>query len=408
LQLGQNAHGALAALAARRADWPEARLHAQHALSIHAGDLAAEQVLATAEIAAGDQAAANGRLSRLLTGNTLAPADRATTLSLLGDALDAQGEFESAFAAYTAGNAARLESITPQARSFGVENMRAYLDRLSQYFERMPRESFAAPEGDVSGNEAAPQHHVFLLGFARSGTTLVEEILARNPDVETTQEKDALSDAVANLFLNEFSLDRLMAHTGGGLARYRRGYWRTLAECGIPEKCICVVDKQPYNTIRLPLLAKLFPRAKILFCVRDPRDVVLSCFRRRFLINDSNLQLLTLEGAAKFYDSVMQLAELYREKLSLDLLEVRHEELVADFEAQSRRICTFIGIPWMSAMSTFAENSARRSVVTPSAPQLAKGLNAEGVGHWRKYRAQLESVLPILEPWVHRFGYAAT
>jgi hypothetical protein len=244
-----------------------------------------------------------------------------------------------------------------------------------------------------------------MLGFARSGTTLLEVSLGRHPDVATTQEKDGLAEAVASLFTNDAQFDRLMALKSGGLARDRRSYWRRLAEFGIETNVACLVDKQPYNTIRLPLIAKLFPTAKILFCLRDPRDVVLSCFRRRFALNDPNVQLLSLEGAAKLYDSVMRLAEIYRARVPLDLIEVRHEELVADFDGATRRVCDHIGIAWTQDMKGFSDRATWRAVITPSAVQLAGGLSARGVGHWRNYRSELTPVLPILAPWVERFGY---
>ncbi len=405
LHLGHNAHPDLASLAARRGDWKTARLHAQAALAIHAGLVSAEHVLAAAEIADGDTATAKGRLNRLLNNAATTTADRATTLSLLGDALDGEGNFAAAFAAYEAGNAARREVLASRDGSAAVDRLAIHLERLTGYFEKLPSGAFAQPESDPPGNEDGPRQHVFMLGFARSGTTLLEESLARHTDVQTTQERDCLEDAVANLFVNEAAFDRLVALRGGGLARYRRAYWAKLAECGIAPKAACLIDKQPYNTIRLPLIAKLFPAAKILFCLRDPRDVVLSSFRRRFVLNDSNRPLLTLEGAARLYDSVMRLADIYRAKIPLDLIEVRHEELVADFDAQTQRICTYIGIGWTSGMARFADGG--RAVVTPSAAQLAGGLNARGVGYWRNYRRELEPVLPILAPWVERFGYPA-
>jgi tetratricopeptide (TPR) repeat protein len=405
LALGQNVHSALATLAARRADWPRARLHAQQALGVNPGLVSAEHVLAAAEIAANDTATAKGRLSRLLSNAALTPADRATTLSLLGDALDGEGDFASAFAAYETGNAARREALAARLGDPAQDRMGVHLERLLRYFRELPNGAFMPSEADSPGNEEGPAHHVFMLGFARSGTTLLEESLARHPDVVTTQEKDTLAEAVASLFTNEAAFDRLMALKGGGLARDRRAYWRKLGEFGIDTKVPCVVDKQPYNTIRLPLIAKLFPAAKILFCLRDPRDVVLSCFRRRFALNDPNVQLLTLAGAANFYAAVMQLGEIYRAKIPLDVCEVRHEKLVADFDGETRRICDTIGIPWTEAMKDFAGSATWRAVITPSADQLAGGLSARGVGYWRHYREQLEPVLPVLAPWVERFGY---
>ncbi|HEY6578031.1 MAG TPA: sulfotransferase, partial [Rhizomicrobium sp.] len=407
LQLGHNAHANLAALAARRADWPAARRHGERALAIDPGLTPAEHALASAETADGDYATAEGRLSRLLDNSSLGPQDRAQTLCLLGDALDGAGRTDAAFAAYQAGNSQLRQINAPRFANPAVENMRQYVERLSRYFEQFPRERWADADADAAGNEDGPANHVFLLGFARSGTTLIEEALASSPDVVTTQEKDGLADSVSTLLANEAALDRLAALRGGGLVRYRRSYWRRLAEFGIAPRGKCLVDKQPWNTIGLPLVAKLFPAAKIVFCLRDPRDVVLSCFRRRFLMNATNYQLLSLEDTARFYDSVMRLADIYRAKLPLDLCEARHEILIANFDEESRKICEFIGMPWLDRMRDFAERAPKRAIVTPSGGQIARGLNSEGVGYWRRYRTQIEPILPILQPWVERFGYAA-
>lgn len=403
LKLGQNTHAEIAALAARRADWTKARVHAREALAIRPALVTAEHVLASAEIAEGDYGTAKGRLTRLLNQGSLQPLERANTFSLLGDALDGEGDYHEAFAAYESGNAVRREALAASARTPAVDTMGIYLERLAGYFGSVAPEAYIPAGADAAGNEVGPKHHVFLLGFARSGTTLVEEALAAHPDVATTQEKEALGEGVAHLFLNNFGFERLMALKGGGLARYRRAYWQSLARFGVATNGACLVDKQPYNTIRLPLIMKLFPTAKILFAVRDPRDVVLSCFRRRFVVNDSNRPLLALESAARFYDGVMKLAEIYRERLLLQVTEVRHEDLVGDFDAATRRICSTIGIGWTGDMAKFAER--RRAIVTPSATQLAGGLSTRGIGHWRKYRRALEPVLPILAPWVERFGY---
>ena len=167
------------------------------------------------------------------------------------------------------------------------------------------------------------------------------------------------------------------------------------------------LDKLPLNTMKLPLIARLFPEAKILFALRDPRDVVLSCFRQRFRMNPSMYEFLTLDGAARFYDGVMRLADLYRAKLSLDLHTHRYEDLVEDFDGQTRTICDFIGLPWRAEMRDFAATLDDRSTATPSSTQVARGLYREGVGQWRRYRDQLAPVLPVLAPWVATYGYPA-
>jgi hypothetical protein len=185
----------------------------------------------------------------------------------------------------------------------------------------------------------------------------------------------------------------------------RAAYWRALSELGVDVAGGTLVDKQPFNTVRLPLIAKLFPDAKIVFCLRDPRDVVLSCFRRRFLMTATNFEFLTLEGAAALYAAVMDLASTYRATLPLAIHMLKHEALIGDFEPRLRELCEFLELSWIDRFHEFAGRSARRDVATPSAAQILRGLNQEGVGHWRNYRKHLTRVLPVLTPWVERFNY---
>ena len=165
------------------------------------------------------------------------------------------------------------------------------------------------------------------------------------------------------------------------------------------------VDKHPLNTLRLPVIARLFPDAKILFACRDPRDVVLSCFRHRFYMSAPIYELLSIEGAARYYDAVMQLMIRLTAALTLDTCLVRHEDLVTEFAREMKRICTYLGLDWVPAMGDFALRTKNRTVLTPSTAQLVRGLNTEGIGQCRRYREQLAPVLASLEPWVKRFYY---
>ena len=164
------------------------------------------------------------------------------------------------------------------------------------------------------------------------------------------------------------------------------------------------MDKMPLHTLALPLIAKLFPDARILFALRDPRDVVLSCFRRRFRVNSAMYEFLTLERAAAYYDAVMRLAEVYRDRLPLRLVEVRHEAVVADFDREVGAVLEFSGLPWNADVRRFAERAQQRAR-TPSDLQLTEGLKSDGLGQWRRFAPQMSSVRDLLDPWAQRFGY---
>jgi hypothetical protein len=101
----------------------------------------------------------------------------------------------------------------------------------------------------------------------------------------------------------------------------------------------------------------------------------------------------------------MSLVQVYREKLTLDILETRHEKLIADFDGETKRLCDFLGLPFRDEMRGFAVRAGARNIDTPSSAQVARGLSESGVAQWRRYQSQLQPVLPMLAPFVARFDY---
>jgi hypothetical protein len=221
------------------------------------------------------------------------------------------------------------------------------------------------------------------------------------------EEHELLTEAVLRFMREPLDLEPLALSGEDELHALRVAYWERVRAGGVDVAGKVFVDKHPLNTLKLPLIARLFPRAKILFVCRDPRDVVLSCFRRRFMMNPAMYQMLTLGGAARFYDAVMDFADRAGPTLGLDWHEVRYEHLMADFAGQMRAVCEFLGLEWTASSQTFSTRVQARERATPSTAQLARGLDPSGIGHWQHYRAPLEWVQPVLEHWVERLGFQA-
>jgi hypothetical protein len=203
------------------------------------------------------------------------------------------------------------------------------------------------------------------------------------------EERDCLIDSQNEFLMTPDSLDRLANMHGDVLDSARAVYWRRVGDAGVDPSRPVFVDKMPLNTVLLCLVAKLFPHAKILFALRDPRDVVLSCFRRRFGMTAQMYELITLKGAAEYYDAVMRLGRIYRDKLGLDMHDLRYEAMVAGMETEMRAVCTFLGMEWDDAMHNFATRAHERSIDTPSAAQVS-----------------LAPVLPLLKNWLAYYGYS--
>lgn len=393
-----------AGIAAYLQAFVEARQFAERALERDPRSLGAQIALGRADIAEGSAAAAADRATALLNEPNLREEQQVAILDLRADAFDALDHVDEAFTDYQKRNALLQGQAAPSAAV--IERRADQALRLAKYFSTTGREVWRVAPGDDAEGKRTVRSHVFLLGFPRSGTTLLEKVLAGHSAAVTLEEVDHLVAASGRYLRDDIGLARLGNLTTVQADEARAVYWsgvRKTFGTDISDKVL--VDKLPLHTLALPVISKLFPEAKILFALRDPRDVVLSCFRRRFEINSAMFEFLTLEGAAQYYDRVMSLARIYRDVLPLQLREARHEAIVAGFESEVRAILAFIGLDWEAGVKGFADR-AKSTLRTPSDPQVARGLNAEGIAQWRRYARQLSPVLDILRPWVDRFGYA--
>lgn len=394
----------LAWLEAQAGDATSARAAGERALSLSPTNVLARMAIASAELQLGQLSAAAAGLSELSRDPRLSPINRSIVLGLTGDLKDAEGDTAGAFAAYSASNAELKQLNAAEFEGPGKETALAHAQRLAGWFQAVdPAPWHEAPP--QRPRAADPKTHVFLVGFPRSGTTLLENVLAAHPQVVSLEEKDCLAAASETYLASNGGLERLASISPREAMRERDAYWSAVRSFGVEPRGRLFIDKMPLASIALPLIAKLFPNARVLFARRDPRDVVLSCFRRRFGMNASMYQLLTLEGAAAYYDAVMRLSRLYLELLPLPRHEVRYERLVDDFEGTARAACEFLGLEWHEGMADFAAKARSRGISTPSAAQVARGLNREGQGVWRRYAEEMAPVLPLLQPWVERFGY---
>jgi Flp pilus assembly protein TadD len=394
-----SATAALASIATHRGQHEEAREWAQRTLGIVPGFPDAILCLAAAELAGGNLAAAESRLRRLINDSRVGEADRARATGLLADVFDASGRYEQAFEAYGVCNAA----IRQIHQRFASSNLLGYVRELTAALEKLDPSLWiarleAAPSGAAAG-------HVFLLGFPRTGTTLVEVVLDGNPRIVSLEEHELLTDGVLAFMREPLNFDALARADEPTLNALRGAYWQRVRIAGIDVADKVFVDKHPLNSLKLPLIARLFPDAKILFAVRDPRDVILSCFRRRFHMNPSMYELLTVTGAAAFYAATMQFAYAAKRALNLQWHEVRYERLVTDFEQEMRAICDTLGVEWMDSMGQFAHRVQDREHATPSTAQLSQGLVTSATAQWRHYESQLAPALPALKPWIERLGY---
>ena len=392
------ANAGLASILARDGDSPVGRGHAEMALAADPNNAVAAAAFATMNLEAGEPQHVRTALEPLIAGSAMPSADRALLANLLGDACVKLGDPDAAYSAYTLSktdfaiiHADRYKSAAP-ALEF-VQRIAAEMERT-----QVPISTGHSQPANAAAN------HMFLLGFPRSGTTMVENILASIPGVFALEERPTLGFADQHFLSETGGVDLFCALDERSLQPYRTAYWDSVERAGLKISGQCFVDMDPLKATRLPLIARLFPQAKLLIMRRDPRDVVWSCFHTHFALTNAALDFTTLAGTARHYAAMMSLIELCRERLQMCFHEVRYEALVHDFDTETRALCAFADLPWSDALRQFGATAQRRGVATASAGQVRKGLY-DGSGQWRPFDKHFEPVLPILMPWIEKFGY---
>ncbi len=354
---------ALSSLATRRGEHEDARQWAQAARSASPGHPQALMSIAAAELANGAATSAETLLEQLILGSHATPVEKARATGLLGDVLQAQGRYAEAFDAYTTGNEA-LRTIYHrlERRTGTLARLRALISATNPVD--------AAQAAPVSETPAASglREHVFVMDFPGGGRTVLERALELHPRVSMIDERALPIDG---------------AHAPPVL---RTAYWESVRDLGIETAGKVLVDRHVLNPLQLPLIARLFPRAKIVFVVRDPRQAVLDCFRYGFLENVQLYDLLTLTGAAVFYELVMRFIDRAGPQSGLDWHVLRGDGVDSDPKRELRALFDFLDLK-------------------PPADAVDSAAAARPGGSWMHYEARLQPILPAIKSWVTALGY---
>lgn len=238
----------------------------------------------------------------------------------------------------------------------------------------------------------------FLLGFPRSGTTLLDTFLMGHPDVVVLEEEQLVGRA-ADVVGGSSGLESASTKR---LRKARDTYFDALRQHVQPDFAGLVVDKFPLDMAAAPVIEAMFPGAPMVFAQRHPCDVVLSGFMQPVgIVNFSDI-----EAAADYYDAMMSIWTAAREAMGLNVHTIVYEDLVRDPESTLRPLVAFLGLEWDDRILDHQRTARERgTIVTPSYDQVTEPISTRAIGRWKRYREQLEPVLPALLPWAERLGY---
>jgi tetratricopeptide (TPR) repeat protein len=323
----------------------------------------------------------------------------------LGGILDRQGRYDEAMAAFLAAKALLTGDAGPHIA--GAQRVRTQLEQL-----RLQLDASILERWHEDRQELQPHHRLALLcGHPRSGTTLLEQVLDSHPDIVSAEETDIFHDHAYPL-LSRIAppeanvLSVLESAPAGTLQGARRNYFRCVESfLGNPIAGRLLIDKNPILTFLLAPFVRIFPETRLLVALRDPRDVVLSCFMQSLSLNQTAAAFLTLAGGVEDYATLMTMWTTLRPKIKNPWLEVRYEDMVADLESVARRTLDFLDVSWNPAVLKFDEHARQKLVRSPTYADVTKPVFKTAVGRWRNYQKYLEPHLTILEPFVKAFGY---
>ncbi len=248
---------------------------------------------------------------------------------------------------------------------------------------------------------------IFIIGFPRSGTTLLDTILRSHPKVEVIEEKPIINEFIKILNENiNFNFSNLRDLNIKLLNEMRVSYFEILNNYTEYDKKKIYIDKMPLNIIYVGEIVRIFPNAKFILSIRHPCDCILSCYMQSFLLNDSMANFIDLESTTKFYNKVMILWQQYLGLFKINYHLIRYEDVVNNFEFTINKLLNFLDLEWSDTLSKFYEiEKERGKISTPSYNQVNKPIYSKSVGRWKNYEKNFKEIYPIVEPWIKKNNY---
>ncbi len=244
----------------------------------------------------------------------------------------------------------------------------------------------------------------FLIGFPRSGTTLLDTILRTHSKTLVLEEKLYLENTRNYYFTSKNNkLDAIKNISLKEIINLRKYYFDQI---NIDDKNITtVIDKLPLTITELGFVKKIFPDAKIILALRHPCDVVISCFFSSFKMNRAMINFLSIKNTVDFYNKVLDLFEFYENKLNLEIIKIKYEDIVFDFENETKKLFKFLNLDYESSINKFYETAkSRKMISTPSYSQVTNPIYSSSIDRWKNYESLVKIEKP-LRKWIKRLNY---
>jgi tetratricopeptide (TPR) repeat protein len=394
----------LAALYERRHRLDDARDAIEEVLTRQPGNEEAQLQSAVLDRRRGEPAAAETTLHALVADNSRTWQIRAQAWYELAQLLDDSQRYDDAFQSLLSAK----QLISPHAAAVQNQNRESLLlnEHLLESLDKACYERW-----HEQAENDSPYRMAALTSHPRSGTTLIEQLLDSHDEMISADEFDVFTQWVFLPIVRRFRystpiLTILESVPPAVRQMARATYWQqTEAILEQPIGGRMLLDKNPGMMILLPVINWAFPEMKMLIALRDPRDVVLSCFMQKVPLTPISCNWLTLADAAQYYARMMKTWLTVRSLTPTPWLEFRYEDVVVDLERDARKILEFLGLPWDDKVLKFYEHAREKVVRSPTYKDVTQPVYQRAVGRWQHYAQHFEPILEKLQPFVKEFGY---
>lgn len=319
----------------------------------------------------------------------------------LGKLYDLEKNSNLAFKHFSLANKAQGKQAGRQA-TVQAANYREFVKNTARHLTRELANEITS--GQSATIEKTP---VFLVGFPRSGTTLLDQILDGHPRLQVMEENPSMT--VAREIVDDMPAgypDALKVLGEEEAQHLRDIYWKHVEGFMSLQVDTILIDKLPLNITNIPLIMRLFPDARFILALRHPLDVVLSNFMQFFQLNDAMSNFLDLEDTGRLYQMVMNLWLQCAETFELPFHTTKYENLVADLEGEARGLLNFLDVEWDDKILDYQSHARSRGIInTPSYAQVMEPVYKRAAYRWKRYENQLKPVATELESLINAFGY---
>lgn len=315
---------------------------------------------------------------------------------LIGEFYDRLGKSDAAFAAFSQVNLLlSLDPSQPLARAA------SYLNRVKSDASRIDQEWYNSwlPFSNVSGRSDP----VFLVGFPRSGTTLLDTILMGHHNIQILEERPALRHVIDRIG----DIDLLPELKCAEIEQLRRYYFSEVEKYISIKQYTTLIDKFPLYLNKIPYILRLFPDAKFLLAIRHSYDVALSCFITSFRLNNAMSNFLEITSIIDTYKATFEYWEKCRSIMPMNVHIVYYEDVVSNCQFEYEKILPFIELEQNEIKIDHQKYAWERGAIpTASYSQVLEPIYTRGTGRWQRYKEHIPEVISNLEPWVRHWGYS--